>query len=269
MKKLNSKQIKQIYNKEYYLENCTGHNEFIYFDEDNMLTRYKKAISLAGDLKDKRVLDVGCGRGEVACYCALRGAEVLGIDYSPDAIELANSLKTKLIPQEKQIKINFVQLDVTEMQSEYQKQFDLIFMLDVVEHLSESELENTVKCLYNLLSDNGVLIIHTDENNLFYKYGYPLLRFIQILRGRSENYPNNPRGNINKFVHINEQNIFGLKKTLTRAGFIAKVWMAPLKDNNKITTFFSKKQFYYYLFIRFFPFNIFFGDQIFAIARKH
>ena len=35
-----------------------------------------------------RVLDAGCGRGEVLLACAARGAEVAGADYAEAAVEL-------------------------------------------------------------------------------------------------------------------------------------------------------------------------------------
>ena len=37
----------------------------------------------------KRVLDVGCGTGQVACMLAQKGYEVVGIDYSPEMIKLS------------------------------------------------------------------------------------------------------------------------------------------------------------------------------------
>lgn len=39
--------------------------------------------------KGRRLLDVGCGPGGAALLCAGRGAEVAGLDASPDSIELA------------------------------------------------------------------------------------------------------------------------------------------------------------------------------------
>ncbi len=44
---------------------------------------------LLGDLKGKRVLDVGCGEGENSVLFGLLGAEVVGIDLSPGSIERA------------------------------------------------------------------------------------------------------------------------------------------------------------------------------------
>jgi SAM-dependent methyltransferase len=42
-----------------------------------------------GDLTGKRVLDYGCGTGEITAQLALLGAEVVGFDLSPDQIEIA------------------------------------------------------------------------------------------------------------------------------------------------------------------------------------
>ena len=44
---------------------------------------------LAGDLRGRKVLDVGCGDGANAALLALAGAEVVGVDVSPLSIQLA------------------------------------------------------------------------------------------------------------------------------------------------------------------------------------
>ena len=52
---------------------------------------YPKEYSfrLLGDLRDKTILDVGCGEGEDGMILAKLGARVTGLDVSPAAIELA------------------------------------------------------------------------------------------------------------------------------------------------------------------------------------
>src|SRR5262245_25806255 len=46
-------------------------------------------FSLAGDLRGRRVLEIGCGEGVAACQLAYCGARVTGIDLSPASIEVA------------------------------------------------------------------------------------------------------------------------------------------------------------------------------------
>lgn len=50
---------------------------------------------LLGDLKGKRILDVGCGMGENAILLAARGAHVTGVDISPRSIEAAKRLAAR------------------------------------------------------------------------------------------------------------------------------------------------------------------------------
>jgi len=45
---------------------------------------------LLGDIRGKSVLDLGCGTGEVVVPLARRGADVVGIDISPELIALAD-----------------------------------------------------------------------------------------------------------------------------------------------------------------------------------
>lgn len=45
--------------------------------------------SLPSDLRGARILDAGCGTGALAFELAARGAEVIGVDISPQLIEIA------------------------------------------------------------------------------------------------------------------------------------------------------------------------------------
>jgi 2-polyprenyl-3-methyl-5-hydroxy-6-metoxy-1,4-benzoquinol methylase len=59
----------------------------------NLKPRFNKEyrFHLLGDLRGKRVLDLGCGEGSNAVLLATLGAEVTGIDISPKSIELATA----------------------------------------------------------------------------------------------------------------------------------------------------------------------------------
>jgi len=49
----------------------------------------KKYLPAGSGLKHLKVLDVGCGTGRVSRFLAQQGAEVMGIDFSRKAVELA------------------------------------------------------------------------------------------------------------------------------------------------------------------------------------
>jgi len=52
-----------------------------------LMPEYRFAV--LGDVREKRILEVGCGDGFEAITLALRGANVVGVDISPRAIEVA------------------------------------------------------------------------------------------------------------------------------------------------------------------------------------
>jgi SAM-dependent methyltransferase len=49
-------------------------------------------LALMGDLKGKRLLDIGAGLGESSVYFALQGAEVTAVDISPGMVDCAVAL---------------------------------------------------------------------------------------------------------------------------------------------------------------------------------
>jgi SAM-dependent methyltransferase len=52
----------------------------------------KAILSLMGDLRGKRLLDIGCGLGESSVYFAMRGAQVTATDLSPGMVNCAVAL---------------------------------------------------------------------------------------------------------------------------------------------------------------------------------
>lgn len=54
--------------------------------------RFELTVAACGDVRGKRVLDVGCGSGRYAIALAERGAEVVGIDFASNMLSLAGEL---------------------------------------------------------------------------------------------------------------------------------------------------------------------------------
>jgi 2-polyprenyl-3-methyl-5-hydroxy-6-metoxy-1,4-benzoquinol methylase len=82
--------LKNFYNRDYYLKNCGGYEQFkrnkgIILDDPRLLTAYYIADPHVG----KKILDIGCGRGELSYALARAGADVMGIDYSASAVKIA------------------------------------------------------------------------------------------------------------------------------------------------------------------------------------
>jgi cyclopropane fatty-acyl-phospholipid synthase-like methyltransferase len=61
-------------------------------DEDGAVELTDEELRLCGDVAGKRLLDLGCGRGESCVTFASRGAKVIGIDQSADDLAYARRL---------------------------------------------------------------------------------------------------------------------------------------------------------------------------------
>src|SRR3990172_7589127 len=78
-----------LYTEEYFLHACEGYVEFSETQGERLSRRLSAAFEVAAVTPGMRVLDVGCGRGEIVRHCAELGADAYGIDYAPVALDLA------------------------------------------------------------------------------------------------------------------------------------------------------------------------------------
>lgn len=231
------------YDREYYLRNMEGGDLFVSTAGREVTPRHAKLLEIARPSKGMRVLDVGCGRGELVLQAGLRGATAVGVDYSRDAIALANEALARH-DEDVRSRVSFSVGDAVAPASPDER-FDVIFFVDVAEHLHPHELDRTLKALRELLKPEGRLIVHTAPNLLFYRYAYPVIRalypFIRrvfpsaaALAATKPNWqgrtlPRDPEAGqgYNERVHVNEQTPFTLRRALAEAGLSCRIRMIP------------------------------------------
>jgi cyclopropane fatty-acyl-phospholipid synthase-like methyltransferase len=201
-----------LYTHEYFTTDCEGYDLFVEGSPE-LSERIKGVLEAAGDLSGKRVLDIGCGRGELACAAAARGAEAVGIDYSQAGIELSRE-RLQCLKSPIRDHVEFERMDAKDMDFPAES-FDVIFMIDVYEHLHDYEIEEVLSRSKRFLRPGGVLIIHTGPNTWFYDYGYPIVRFIFKYVFRRQ-LPETLRGPYDAIMHVNEQNPLSLYRDLKR-----------------------------------------------------
>jgi len=101
----------------------------------------------AGD----RVLDVGCGEGIIASVLASKCPNVIGCDYSIEAMELA----VKEYPS-----LQFVYSNSTHLRFE-ESSFTKVILSEVAEHLLPVQLHRTLSEIHRVLKPGGMLILTT------------------------------------------------------------------------------------------------------------
>jgi 2-polyprenyl-3-methyl-5-hydroxy-6-metoxy-1,4-benzoquinol methylase len=207
------------YTTEYFTTDCEGYELFLRGSAE-VSKRIQGALDAAGSLRGKRILDIGCGRGELTCEAARRGAHAVGIDYSEAAIKLSR-LRLEVLDPPAHERVEFLLLNAGDM-SFPDHSFDVIFMVDVYEHLQPHEIELILSRIKRLLRPGGRLVIHTGPNTWFYRYGYPLIRVMAVMILR-RNLRESLRGPYDGTMHVNEQSPLSLYLDLKRAGFTPSI----------------------------------------------
>ena len=203
--------IRHSYTNEYYTQDCGGfdaYNKNRGKDLEDL--RLQAVASIASAKRQGRVLDLGCGRGELTYYFVKQGFEVKAVDYSQNAIELAKTC----FDGEEQLKekVQFYCESVCTIP--LIECYDLAIASDLIEHLSFDELEQLYQRVSQHLKPDGLFVIHTFPNLWYYQYEYPRRRKAAAAVGLD--LPAQPRTRYERLMHINEQSPRVLKRQLSK-----------------------------------------------------
>lgn len=102
------------------------------------LTKYRElAFASAGPLSGVKVLDAGCGAGDVALHCATMGASVTALDLSPAMLEVA---RCRAVSASLASSIRFVHDDLGTWKPTIDDRFDLALAIAVFDYSAEPDL---------------------------------------------------------------------------------------------------------------------------------
>lgn len=116
-------------------------------------------INAHAPLKGKTVLDVGCGGGILSDALAREGAQVLGIDLSEKALQIA-----QLHAMEAQtLNVQYRCIAVEDLAAEQPGKYDIITCMEMLEHVPD--VPSVLKAITTLLCPGGWLFTATISKN--------------------------------------------------------------------------------------------------------
>ncbi len=137
--------MQEIFNS--YVENSFGEEKQAVFKFKQFEINYKKYFPTN---KEAKVLDIGIGRGEMlSCYENWGYKNYLGVDISPSTVKFCKSIG---------LNCEYVE-DSAQYLKDNQNTFELITLIDVLEHIPREYVVSFLKDVKNALTDNGIFII--------------------------------------------------------------------------------------------------------------
>jgi 2-polyprenyl-6-hydroxyphenyl methylase / 3-demethylubiquinone-9 3-methyltransferase len=110
-------------------------------------------------LKDKRVLDVGCGGGLLSEAMARAGALVTGVDLAPMTIEIA-----ELHALESGVAVNYVRQSAESHALEHVGEYEIITCMEMLEHVPDPM--SVLRAMHTLVKPGGHVFLSTLNRNL-------------------------------------------------------------------------------------------------------
>jgi len=179
---------------------------------------------LIDEYKSESALDLGTGSGNFELEFCHRLKKIVGVDYNDEALAFL-SKKLKQVKSKNVKLVNANVLDAPKIT--HLGRFDMILMIDVLEHLEEKAAEKLITGFKKLLTRNGKVVIVTPNYIGF----WPFME--KVIIDKFTNFPH--LENMQHITKYGPENLIGVFK---KNGFrVAKIttfntfsYLVPSKD---------------------------------------
>jgi len=166
---------------------CPCHYEFWRHVED-----------LSSDVKDKIIVDMGCGPGLKGLTLSLAGANVIAVDNSYQRLDELKKNLAQIENLHGKLKLSFYKHDLREGIPFLTSDFaDFILCYEVIEHLDNIEV--FVREMVRILKPGGQILITTPNKNV-----------LSVERGEKV-YGENLHGHVNAFDAVSLKTVFNIE----------------------------------------------------------
>jgi cyclopropane fatty-acyl-phospholipid synthase-like methyltransferase len=125
--------------------------------ERKWLDRDRDIVALARPAPDKTILDLGSARGDVCFLLADKSREVIGVDASERAVEIAERRRRELGLSN----VRFVLGDVADLGGIADASVDVAGAFDLVEHIDDETVVRMLDSLRRVLKPAGRMVAYT------------------------------------------------------------------------------------------------------------
>jgi ubiquinone/menaquinone biosynthesis C-methylase UbiE len=109
-------------------------------------------VKLLGDIKGKKILEIGCGTGYWTRFFAKKGANCTGIDSNKNQLNLAKEKNTQ--------KIKYLEMNATNLKELKPNSFDIVFLEYVLLEIPTlAKIKKIFAEINRSLKKNGILLI--------------------------------------------------------------------------------------------------------------
>lgn len=152
---------KEFYSSEAYIADVSAHlHERLESDRKTVIPWIDNACSL----KNKHILEIGCGTGSSTVALAEQGAKVIGVDIDEGALPVARQ-RAKVY----EVDVEFKAMNAQKIRDSFKEErFDIIIFFACLEHMTINERLSSLKDAWGMLSSGGLLIITETPNRLWY-----------------------------------------------------------------------------------------------------
>ncbi len=250
------KELRELYSERYFRHCCRGSEDF---GSGKLHESFCRALELLFPCKGERVLDLGCGRGEIAIECGKRGCFSVGVDFSMNALRIAS--------RNARGRAFFVLADASMLPFK-SNVFNKVFFLETIEHIPIEVEREVLAEIWRVLLCGGKMVVTTSPSSLVARPLYAIAGLLGMKRG------------LNERMHVNEKNYFSLRSSLRKAGFFPLIRMRFVPEWFEVAVKGKRFDFFFLPFVSILksrsvkwlcgrsPLRFFLGTHLEAIAVK-